>query len=97
MAGQGLAEMLFEYGYAADVMLGVLAIEGAWLALARRWRLLAVLGLLGPAALIVLGLRAAMTGAHWWWIALPLALSFPLHLMDLRSRLAADDHRAPGS
>lgn len=89
MAGQGLIEMLFDYGHAADVMLGVLAIEAAWLHLGRRWRLVAVLGLLGPAALIVLGLRAAMTGADWWWIALPLALSFPLHLLDLRSRFAA--------
>lgn len=89
MAGQGLAEMLFEYGHAADIILGVLAIEAGWLVLGRRWNLLAMLGLLGPAALIVLGLRAAMTGADWWWIALPLAASLPLHLMDLRSRLAA--------
>ena len=89
MAGQGLAEMLFESGHAADIIFGVLAIEAAWLLLARRWSLLAVLGLLGPAALIVLGLRGALTGADWWWIALPLAASLPLHLIDLRSRLAA--------
>ena len=38
-------------------------------------------------ALIVLGLRAALTGADWWWIALPLGLSLPLHLLDLRARL----------
>jgi hypothetical protein len=93
MAGQGLIEMLFDYGYAADVILGVLAIEAAWLVSARRWSLLAVLGLLGPAALIVLGLRAAMTGADWWWIALPLAASLPLHLMDLRARLATRAER----
>lgn len=88
MAGQGLVEVLFDHGHAADVMLAVLAAEAAWLHLARRWRLIAVLGLLGPAALMVLGLRAALVGAPWWWIAAPLALSFPLHLMDLRSRFA---------
>ena len=36
---------------------------------------------------------AALIGAGWWWIALPLAASLPLHLMDLRTRLAApSDH-----
>lgn len=80
---------LFASGHAADLILGVLLIEGAWLRLARGWGWGAILGLLGPAALIVLGLRAALTGADWWWIALPLGLSLPLHLMDLRSRLAA--------
>jgi hypothetical protein len=82
-----MIEQLFASGHAADVILGVLAIEAGWLHLARRWSLLSILGLLGPAALIVLGLRAALTGAEWWWIAMPLAASLPLHLMDLRSRL----------
>jgi hypothetical protein len=80
-------EWLFASGHAADLILGVLVIEAAWLRLARGWGAAAILGLLGPAALIVLGLRAALTGADWWWIALPLAASLPLHLMDLRSRL----------
>ena len=66
----------------------MLAAEAAWLRTARRWRWGAIAGLLGPAALIVLGLRAALTGADWWWIALPLAASLPLHLSDLRTRLA---------
>jgi hypothetical protein len=78
---------LFASGHAADLILGVLLIEGAWLRLARGWSWAAILGLLGPAALIVLGLRAALVGAAWWWIALPLAASLPLHLMDLRARL----------
>ena len=82
-----MIEQLFSSGHAADVILGVLAIEAAWLHLARRWSLAAIAGLLGPAALIVLGLRAALTGADWWWIALPLAAALPLHLMDLRGRL----------
>ena len=82
-----MIEAFFTSGHAADVILGVLLIETAWLRLARRWSWGAVAALLGPAALIVLGLRAALTGADWWWIALPLAASLPLHLMDLRGRL----------
>ena len=79
---------LFAEGHAADIILVVLAAEAVWLKM-RGWSLRAIAGLLGPAALIVLGLRAALTGAGWPWIALPLALSLPLHLMDLRTRLAA--------
>lgn len=89
MAGAGLTEFLFASGHAADLILGVLLAEAVWLRAGRRWRWPAILGLLGPAALIVLGLRAALVGADWWWIALPLAASLPLHLMDLRTRLAA--------
>lgn len=78
---------LFASGHAADVVLAVLAAEAILLAL-RGWRLVEIAGLLGPAALIVLGLRAALTGAEWYWVSLPIALAFPLHLMDLRTRLA---------
>lgn len=79
----------FASGHAADLILGVLLIEAAWLRLGRGWSWRALAGLLGPAALIVLGLRAALVGADWWMVALPLAASLPLHLMDLRKRLAA--------
>ena len=82
-----MIEQLFASGHAADVILAVLGIEAAWLRIGKGWGWARVLGLLGPAALIVLGLRAALTGAAWWWIALPLAASLPLHLIDLRSRL----------
>ena len=82
-------EWLFNTGHAADLILGVLVIEAGWLRIARGWGWGAIAGLLGPAALIVLGLRAALIGAGWWWIALPLAASLPLHLMDLRTRLTA--------
>ncbi|KPF62100.1 hypothetical protein IP79_14250 [Porphyrobacter sp. AAP60] len=81
-------DWLFASGHAADLILGVLVIEAAWLRLARGWGWGAVLALLGPAALIVLGLRAALVGADWWWVALPLAASLPVHLIDLRSRFA---------
>ncbi len=83
-----MIEQLFASGHAADVILGVLGLEALWLRAAKGWGWGAILGLLGPAALIVLGLRAALTGSAWWWIGLPLAASLPLHLMDLRGRLA---------
>lgn len=88
-----MIESLFASGHAADVILAVLGIEAAWLRAAKGWRWGAVLGLIGPAVLIVLGLRAALVGAQWWWIALPLAASLPLHLMDLRARLAEPPQR----
>ncbi|MBH1945162.1 hypothetical protein I5L01_13105 [Erythrobacter sp. YJ-T3-07] len=77
---------LFASGHAADIVLGVLAIEAVILA-RRGWAFTAILGLIGPAALIVLGLRAALVGAEWYWVSLPVALAFPLHLLDLRHRL----------
>ena len=78
-------QALFDSGHAADIVLGVLMIEAIWLRW-RGWRWADVAGLLGPAALIVLGLRAALVDARWFWIALPVALSLPLHLFDLRRR-----------
>lgn len=88
-------EWLFASGHAADVILGVLGLEALWLRYARGWRWGAIIGLVGPAVLIVLGLRAALTGASWWWIALPLAASLPLHIIDLRGRFAGSDPHAP--
>ena len=78
----------FASGRAVDVVLAVLAIEFVWLALRRKRALDALLMLL-PAALILLGLRAALTGAEWYWIALPLSAAFPVHLADLARRLRA--------
>lgn len=82
-------EWLFASGHAADLILGVLGIEAAWLRLRHGWHWRAIAALLGPGALMMLGLRAALVGAQWWWIALPLVASLPLHLMDLTDRLAA--------
>jgi hypothetical protein len=80
-------DWLFASGHAADLILVALAIEAGWLRLRHgwSWRRLAIM--IGTAALIVLGLRGALVGAAWWWIALPLALSLPLHLLDLAGRL----------
>jgi len=84
-----MMEWLFASGHAADLILAVLAAEALWLKLARGWGWSAILGLLGPGALMMIGLRTALTGAEWWWIALPLGLSLPLHLYDLKARLSA--------
>lgn len=78
-------EALFSSGHAADIVLMALAVEGLWLAL-RGWPLRTLLTMLLPAALIVLGLRAALVGAAWPWISLPIALSFPVHLADVIGR-----------
>ncbi|OHC94060.1 MAG: hypothetical protein A2792_03095 [Sphingomonadales bacterium RIFCSPHIGHO2_01_FULL_65_20] len=48
---------------------------------------------LSAAVLMMLALRAALTGAAWPWIALPLVLSFPLHLADLQRRGMLRRHR----
>lgn len=84
-----MIEAFFASGHAADLILAVLAGEAVWLRAGRGWRWRAIAGLIGPAVLIVLALRGALTGAAWWWIAVPLAASLPLHLMDLAARLAA--------
>lgn len=78
-------ERFFASGHAVDFVLVVLAVEAVWLML-RRCSPSDVLTMLLPAALILLGLRAALTGMAWPWIAAPLALSFPAHLADLRRR-----------
>ncbi|WP_232089654.1 hypothetical protein [Sphingomonas sp. HMP6] len=39
-----------------------------------------------PGALMLLALRAALTGGGWPWIALALAASFPAHLADIARR-----------
>ena len=75
----------FASGHAVDLVLAVLAIEALWLWSRGRGDLL---GALLPGALVVLGLRAALTGAGWPIVALWLAASFPAHIHDLRRRLA---------
>ncbi|MGP1281503.1 MAG: hypothetical protein ACTS1X_00880 [Parasphingopyxis sp.] len=76
---------LFASGHAADIVLAVLAAEAVWLT-ARGNSISTVLATLLPAALLVLGLRGALTGAPWPWIALPVAAALPAHLWDLARR-----------
>ncbi|WP_017672657.1 hypothetical protein [Blastomonas sp. AAP53] len=81
----GAASALFVSGHAADLILIVLAAEFIWLVV-RGAKALDVALALGPAVFIVLALRGALTGADWPMIALPLMLSFPVHIADLRRR-----------
>jgi hypothetical protein len=75
----------FTSGHAIDVVLAVLLVEALWL-----WRrgtaVSAIWPALLPAVLMMLALRAALTGYAWPYIAIPLALAFPVHLVDLRRR-----------
>lgn len=65
-------------------MLGVLLAEFVWLTRGRGWTAPAALLRLGPGALMLLALRMALTDGAWPLIALPLLLSLPVHLADLR-------------
>lgn len=73
----------FASGLAADIILVVIAGEAIWLRLRRRWLIVSILCRLMPGALMMVALRAALTGQGWVWIAVPLTLSFPFHLADL--------------
>jgi hypothetical protein len=78
---------LFASGHAVDVVLAFMAVEAIWLV--RRRPLLTVFLTLVPGALMLLALRAALVGLPWYWIALPLTASLPVHLADLRHRRSA--------
>ncbi|MGE8133361.1 hypothetical protein ACQKO5_07125 [Novosphingobium subterraneum] len=78
-------EALFASGHAADIVLAALLLEALWLRL-RGWKVADLLTMLLPAALIVVGLRAALVGADWPWISAPIALSFPVHIADVVRR-----------
>lgn len=74
---------LFASGHAVDIVLLVIALEFFWLVGMARWTITDALLRLGPGALMLVALRAALIGLDWPWIALPLLLSFPVHLADL--------------
>jgi hypothetical protein len=79
---------LFGSGHAVDIVLCFMALEAAWLiALGRRP--LSIVLVLTPGVFMMLALRGALTGLDWYWIALPLTVSLPLHLADLRHRRLA--------
>lgn len=77
---------LFTSGHAVDFVLLVIGLEFVWLVNRLRWRASDALLCLGPGALMLLALRAALVGFDWRWIALPLLASFPLNLADLARR-----------
>jgi hypothetical protein len=78
-------EAFFSSGRAVDVVLLVLVVEAIWLK-ARGGQWADILPALLPAVLMMLGLRAALTGMAWPYVSLPLALAFPVHLYDLHRR-----------
>jgi hypothetical protein len=39
-----------------------------------------------PAVLMMVALRAALTGMNWPFVSIPLILAFPVHLYDMRRR-----------
>jgi hypothetical protein len=84
-------ERLFTSGLAVDIALAVIALEFVVLLLRKpraSWKSTSIdlLCALGPGACLMLALRAAMTGGGAIPIAFWLALSFPLHLADIRRR-----------
>lgn len=81
-------EAFFASGHAVDLVLVIIALEAAWLVLTRRMSGWATMLALGPGVFILLGVRAALVGADWWWVSLPLLASLPLHLLDLKRRLS---------
>jgi nitroreductase len=85
MPDGGVMAWLFASGHAVDIVLAVIAVELGWL-VRGGWRATDALLRLAPGALMLLALRAALTDLDWWWVALPLALSFPVHLADLARR-----------
>lgn len=79
---------LFASGHAVDIVLVFMMIEGGWLIASKRPALAVVL-MLAPGAMMMLALRAALIDLPWYWIALPLTVSLPLHLADARHRRLA--------
>ena len=77
---------LFGSGHAVDIVLAVMLIE--MIVLIRRGKAAATTIVLAflPGALILLAVRAALTGAGWPSVALALAASFPAHIADVRRR-----------
>lgn len=76
-------EAFFASGRAVDLILLVLLAEFVWLVTRGGWRAGDAALRLLPGALILLALRATLTGAGWRWTALMLALSLPAHLADV--------------
>ena len=76
-------QWLFASGHAVDIVLAVIAIELAWMVRAGGWHPVDAALRLAPGALMLLALRAALGELEWYWIALPLLMSFPVHLADL--------------
>jgi hypothetical protein len=67
-------------------VLAVLLAEFLWLTLWGRRNAIDVVLALAPGALMLMAVRAALTGLPWYHVSLWLAASLPVHLADLRRR-----------
>lgn len=81
----------FDSGAVADLILAMLLLEAIAIALYHRitgrgLALAAVLPFLLAGAAFALSLRAALTGAGWPLVALPLLAALAAHLWDLAAR-----------
>jgi hypothetical protein len=94
MTAQTLVNTLFAHGRAIDGVLAVLCLEmvvGLCL-LGRRGAKLDLMFALAPGFLLMLALRSALAGDSYLWVALFLAASFPIHLIDLVRRRVWSRH-----
>lgn len=80
----------FASGHAADLILLILLAELMWLVLSRRLTASDAAAAIMPGLMLAVALRFALTGAAWPWIAAPLALSLPFHVVDLAKRLRSN-------
>jgi len=78
-------QAFFASGHAVDVVLAVLVAEAIWLR-ARGMAFADIIPMLLPAVLMMIALRAALTGMAWPFISAPLAFAFPVHIYDLYRR-----------
>ncbi len=77
--------VFFTSGHAVDLVFVFMAVEALILIMMKRQSMTVALTIM-PGALMMLALRAALTGAGWQWVAIWLTVSLPLHLADLRHR-----------
>jgi len=94
MTPQAMLSALFASGHAVDIVLAVVALElllGVCI-LGRYRAKLDLLFALAPGFLLLLALRAALTGASAVWVAAFLTASFPIHLIDLARRRVWSRH-----
>jgi hypothetical protein len=94
MTPQATLNALFSSGHAIDIVLAVVALEMLFgvCVLGRYRAKLDLLFALAPGFLLLLALRAALTGAGAIWVAAFLIASFPIHLIDLARRRVWSRH-----
>lgn len=81
----------FASGRVVDLILGLMLLEGLALSVLWRRRGCGVLPLalwvnLAAGGAMLLAVRAALTGASWVWVWIPLLLALLMHLADLGAR-----------